>query len=80
MSGSARRIWLVTRREWNQRARTTAFRISTLDLGAIVVVLIMVPEIYGGGARPTRTVGLVAHAPRSFPHSFAPPATNSTSP
>ena len=59
MSGGAKRIWLVTRREWDQRARTRAFGISTLLSAAIVVLLIVVPEIYGGGARPSRTVGLV---------------------
>jgi ABC-2 type transport system permease protein len=29
MKGSVRRIWLLTRREWDQRARTRAFQIST---------------------------------------------------
>ena len=67
MSGGARRVWLVTRREWNQRARTTAFRVSTLISILIVVVLIMVPEIYGGGARPTRTVGLVGPSSSQLP-------------
>lgn len=67
MSGGARRIWLVTRREWDQRARTRAFQISTLISVAIVVVLIMVPEIYGGGGRPTRTVGLVGESSAQLP-------------
>jgi ABC-2 type transport system permease protein len=67
MSGSLRRIWLVTRREWDQRARTRAFQISTLISAAIVVVLIMVPEIYGGGDRPTRTVGLVGKSSTELP-------------
>ena len=67
MTGSARRIWLVTRREWDQRARTRAFQISTLVSVAIVVVLIMVPEIYGGGDRPTRMVGLVGESSRQLP-------------
>jgi ABC-2 type transport system permease protein len=67
MSGSTRRIWLVTRREWDQRARTRAFQISTLVSVAIVVVLIMVPEIYGGGDRPTRTVGLVGQNSAQLP-------------
>lgn len=67
MSGGARRIWLVTRREWNQRARTRAFQISTIVSVAIVVVLIMVPEMYGGGDRPTRTVGLVGESSSQLP-------------
>ena len=67
MNGSARRIWLVTRREWDQRARTRAFQISTIVSVAIVVVLIMVPEIYGGGDRPTRTVGLVGGSSAQLP-------------
>jgi ABC-2 type transport system permease protein len=67
MRGGARRIWLVTSREWNQRARTRAFGISTLISVAIVVVLIMVPEIYGGGHRPTRTVGLVGERSTQLP-------------
>jgi ABC-2 type transport system permease protein len=65
MSGITRRTWLVTRREWNQRARTRAFLGSTLLSVLIVVVLIMVPEIYGGGGPPSRTVGLVGqNSPR----------------
>jgi ABC-2 type transport system permease protein len=67
MSGGARRVWLVTRREWNQRARTMAFRISTLISILIVVALIMVPEMYGGGAKPTRTVGLVGQSSSQLP-------------
>jgi ABC-2 type transport system permease protein len=67
MSGSTRRIWLVTRREWDQRARTRAFRISTLVSVAIVVVLILVPEIYGGGDTLMRTVGLVGQNSAQLP-------------
>jgi ABC-2 type transport system permease protein len=70
MSGIARRIWLVTRREWDQRARTRAFGISTLLSAAIVVLLIMVPEIYGGGERPTRTVGLIGESSAQLPASI----------
>lgn len=66
MNGGPRRVWLVTRREWNQRARTLAFRISTLISIAIVVLLIMVPEMYGGG-EPTRTVGLVGESSAELP-------------
>lgn len=57
----------MTRREWDQRARTRVFRISTLVSVAIVVVLIMVPEIYGVGDRPTRTVGLVGESTAQLP-------------
>jgi ABC-2 type transport system permease protein len=70
MSGMVRRMWLVTRREWNQRARTRAFGISTLISAAIVVLLIMVPEIYGGGERPTRTVGLIGESSAQLPASL----------
>jgi ABC-2 type transport system permease protein len=58
MTGT-RRAWLVARREWNQRVRSPAFRISTLLSAAIVVAIILVPQMYGGGVIPTRTVGLV---------------------
>ena len=67
MSGITRRMWLVTRREWNQRARTRAFLGSTLLSVLIVVVLIMVPEIYAGGDPPSRTVGLVGQVSPRLP-------------
>jgi ABC-2 type transport system permease protein len=67
MSGGWRRLWLVARREWNQRARSLAFRISTLISILIVVALIMVPEMYGGGVKPTRTVGLVGQSSSQLP-------------
>ena len=67
MSGSARRVWLVARREWRQRARTLTFRISTIVAVAIVVLLVMVPQMYGGGANPTRTVGLVGTSSADLP-------------
>jgi len=62
MTGSARRLWLVARREWNERLRTLAFRISTLISILIVVALILVPDMYGGGAND-RTVGVVGESP-----------------
>jgi ABC-2 type transport system permease protein len=58
-------MWLVARREWNQRARTLSFRISTLISVAIVVVLIAVPQIFGG--TPSRTVGLVGQRSAQLP-------------
>ena len=67
MSGSGRRLWLVARREWNQRVRTLAFRISTLISILIVVALILVPDIYGGGAKRERTVGLVGEGSPPLP-------------
>jgi ABC-2 type transport system permease protein len=67
MSGGARRLWLVARREWNQRVRSLAFRISTLISVLIVVALIVVPEMYGGGVKPTRTVGLVGQSSSQLP-------------
>lgn len=57
MSG-ARRVWLVIRREWNQRVRSTAFRISTVVAAAIVVAIIAVPQILGADLNQ-RTVGVV---------------------
>lgn len=67
MNGALKRVWLVTRREWNQRARTRAFRISTLISIGIVVVLIMAPEIYGGGDGNRRTIGLVGASSAQLP-------------
>ena len=66
MNGSARRQWLVARREWNQRLRTLAFRISTVISVVIVVALILVPDVYGEGANE-RTVGVVGESSRELP-------------
>lgn len=63
---SARRLWLVARREWNQRVRTLAFRISTLISILIVGALILVPDMYGGGA-DAPTVGLVGESSPELP-------------
>ena len=54
-----RGVWLVVRREWNQRIRSNAFRLSTLIAGAIVVAIIMAPQLLGGNAKPSRTVAVV---------------------
>ena len=54
----ARRVWLVIRREWKQRVRSNAFRISTVVAAAIVVAIIAVPEILGADVNE-RTVGMV---------------------
>jgi ABC-2 type transport system permease protein len=67
MSGGARRLWLVARREWNQRARSRAFRISTLISILLVVAIVVVPEMYGGGVKPGRTVGLVGQSSSEVP-------------
>ena len=67
MSGGARRIGLVARREWNQRARSTAFRISTVVSVLIVVAIIVVPQMIGGGAEPARTVGVVGQISSQLP-------------
>jgi ABC-2 type transport system permease protein len=67
MSGGWRNLWLVARREWNQRVRTLAFRISTLISILIVVALIMVPDTYGGGAKRELTVGLVGERSSQLP-------------
>ena len=67
MSGSGRRLWLVARREWNQRVSTLAFRLSTLISILIVTALILVPDIYGGGANRERTVGVVGEGSPQLP-------------
>lgn len=59
MKTNGRRLWLVARREWNQRVRSRAFRIATVISVVFVVALIAVPQMYGGGVSPTRTVGLI---------------------
>jgi ABC-2 type transport system permease protein len=63
----ARRVWLVARREWNTRARTLAFRIATLVTVAVVLVLVLVPGIYGGSSKPERTVGIVGATSTEMP-------------
>jgi ABC-2 type transport system permease protein len=67
MSGGTRRAWLVARREWNQRVRTLAFRTSTLISILIVVAIILIPDMYGGGARRERTVGVVGERSPQLP-------------
>ena len=67
MSAGWRRVWLVARREWNQRVRTTAFRLSTLISIVLVVVIILVPDTLGGGASRDRTVGVVGASSAHLP-------------
>ncbi len=67
MSGGARSLWLVARREWDQRVRSRAFRISTVVSVLIVVALILVPEMYGGGVKPERTVGVIGQSSPQLP-------------
>lgn len=67
MSGGWRRLWLVARREWNQRVRTTSFRISTLVSIALVLAMILIPDMYGGDARRERTVGIVGESSAKLP-------------
>jgi ABC-2 type transport system permease protein len=62
MSG-ARRVWLVVRREWIQRVRSTAFRVSTVIAAAIVIAIIAIPQIYGGGPTPPKVIGVVGASP-----------------
>jgi ABC-2 type transport system permease protein len=59
----ARRLSLVIRREWNQRVRSNAFWISTVLSAAILVAIIAMPQILGGGADTSRTVGIVGENP-----------------
>jgi ABC-2 type transport system permease protein len=54
-----RGTWLVVRREWDQRVRSTSFRLSTLVAAAIVAAIISTPQILGGNPETTRTVGVV---------------------
>lgn len=67
MSGGTRRLWLVALREWNQRVRSVAFRVSTVVSVLIVVAIIVVPEMYGGGVKPERTVGVVGERAPELP-------------
>jgi ABC-2 type transport system permease protein len=67
MSGGWRHVWLVGRREWNQRVRTLAFQISTLISILIVVAIILVPDTYGGGAKRELTVGLIGDSSPQLP-------------
>ena len=69
MSG-ARRVFLVIRREWNQRVRSTAFRISTVASAAIVVAIVSVPQMYGGGVKPPRVVGIVGESSVQLPNAL----------
>jgi ABC-2 type transport system permease protein len=60
-------MWLVSRREWNQRIRNTSFRLSTLISILIVVAIILVPDSLGGGAGRERTVGVVGGSSPQLP-------------
>ena len=66
-----RAVWLVVLREWNQRVRSNAFRISTLVAGAIVVAIIMTPQLLGGNAKPSRAVALVGRTSPELPTLIA---------
>ncbi|MGZ4153289.1 MAG: ABC transporter permease [Actinomycetota bacterium] len=66
-SAGARRTWLVARREWNQRVRTLAFRISTLVTIGVVAALILLAGIYGGASKAERTVGIVGSTSAQMP-------------
>ncbi|MFB3738809.1 MAG: ABC transporter permease [Candidatus Velamenicoccus archaeovorus] len=67
MSGGTRRVLLVVRREWNQRVRSLAFRLSTVLSILIIVAIVVVPEMYGAGVTPERTVGVVGETSPSLP-------------
>jgi ABC-2 type transport system permease protein len=66
-----RAVWLVVRREWNQRVRSNAFRISTLIAAAIVVAIIISPQLLGGNVKPSRTVALVGRTSPELPTMIA---------
>jgi ABC-2 type transport system permease protein len=65
MTGRARRAWLVARREWDQRVRSRAFLVATAISIALVVALILMPDVFGGGG--TRTVGVVGERSGELP-------------
>lgn len=67
MNAGWRRAWLVARREWTQRVRTTAFRLSTLISILLVAAIILVPDSLGGGASRERTVGLAGESSEQLP-------------
>ncbi|HEX5904053.1 MAG TPA: hypothetical protein VF028_13235, partial [Actinomycetota bacterium] len=67
MNAGWRRAWLVARREWTQRVRTTAFRLSTLTSILLVAAIILVPDSLGGGANQERTVGLAGESSAQLP-------------
>ena len=62
MNGGWRGTWLVARREWNTRVRTTAFRLSTLISIVLVLAVILVPDTLGGSESRERTVGLAGES------------------
>ena len=65
MTGGSRRAWLVARREWDQRVRSRAFVIATAISIALVLAIILVPDLTGTGA--TRTVGLTGERSAELP-------------
>jgi ABC-2 type transport system permease protein len=65
VNGAARRVWLVARREWNQRVRTRSFVVATVISIAIVVAMILLPDALGAGGE--RTVGLVGDRSARLP-------------
>jgi ABC-2 type transport system permease protein len=67
LSLTRNRWWLVARREWDQRVRSRAFLISTAISVAIVVAIVLVPDLLGAGKAPTRTVGLVGQTSAELP-------------
>ena len=58
----ARTTMLVVRREWDQRVRSVAFRVSTLVTAGLVVAIIVAPQLLGGNAA-ARTVGVTGDVP-----------------
>lgn len=65
MTGGFGRAWLVARREWDQRVRTRAFVIATAISIALVLAIILVPDI--AGTDTTRTVGLTGERSAELP-------------
>ena len=59
------RAWLVARREWDQRVRSRAFVIATAISIALVLAIVLIPDLTG--ADTTRTVGLTGERSAELP-------------
>jgi ABC-2 type transport system permease protein len=65
MTGGSRRTWLVARREWDQRVRSRAFVFATMISIALVLAIILVPDLVGADA--TRSVGVIGERSTALP-------------
>ena len=65
MTGAFGRAWLVARREWDQRVRSRAFVIATAISIALVLAIVLIPDLTGTAT--TRTVGLTGERSAELP-------------